>query len=821
MTHDGVVSPMQRLFTFLFSIGLWRLGLVVLILLGVLREVSLPAGFESVFFAQYCRLRTEPAPAPVVVVAIDSASLKQVGEWPWPRTLLAEGVRSAAASGARSIGLQLYFPAREWNSGLAGLQTLADTLPVTPETEPIKHSLLDMAQNIDGDRQLQEALVTAGNVVLPWRISAHAPLAGAPLLIDALTINTPTLYWQERLAALHNPFAASAQSSHTVGVQESYAGLVKSAAASGGLGPLRADGTFDLLVPVSDHNRLLPSFALQLARQQIAPDAELRLNGDRLFLAGSRLNAGEGFGIRVNPQRLGQLPVYSYVDLVNGRLPAAALQGKAVVFGLERAEGPESLLVTAAIVADLLSATTLYRPHWAFLLEAAIVLYLGIFLVLIIPRISLRLGLLLFFFFLFSWLAIIAVLLVSQGLWFHPVPAVILVLVGSGLTLLSRSGGHAARNYDDLKLLGLSLQGQGMLDMAFDKFLQCPVRNVSVRELLYNLALDFERKRMFNKAEAVYLHILTAGSFKDVRNRLASLQQSEQTVVLGSGRDTGLALGNGQTRPTLGRYEILRELGQGAMGTVYLGRDPKINRDVAIKTLNFRNLEAQQVGEIKARFFREAEAAGRLNHSNIVTIYDAGEEHDLAYMAMEFLPGDTLAAHCQRDKLLAPAEVLRIAADIAAALDYAHEHEVVHRDIKPSNIMLLPDGRIKVTDFGIARVVSASQTQTGVVLGTPSYMSPEQVAGKKVDGRSDLFSLGVVCYELLCGEKPFTGENLGALMYSISNGDYAPLAERAPKKLSACCLDIVTKLLSKAVSRRYKTAAEVEQALRACRAKMR
>jgi len=812
---------MQRLFTFLFSISFWRLSLVGLLLAGVLREIPLPAGLESKLFTQFCRLRPEPVPAPVAVVLIDSASLKQVGEWPWPRSLLAEGIRLAASSGARSIGVQLFFPVREWNPGLAGLRALNDTLPVGDQAEPLRRALADMAQDIDGDQQLLTALTTAKNVVLPWRLLAGAPPPDNRLFRDALVIKSPALFWQEQLATLHNPLAMATVAPNLTGVQESYTELVQTAAASGGLWPLAADGTMALLATTRGNDRLLPSFALQLARQQNTPGATLKLEGDRLFLSGRPIAAGEGYGVRVNPRRLNQLEVYSCVELLNGRLPRAALQDKVVLFGLESDRSAGSVLANAAVVADLLSGTTLYRPYWAFLLEAAVVVYLGIFLVLIIPRLSLRLGLLLFFFFLCSWLVIVAALLVSQGLWFHPASAIILVVVGSGLTLLARSGGQTARNDDNLKLLGLSLQGQGMLDMAFDKFLQCPVRNVSVRELLYNLALDFERKRMFNKAEAVYLHILKAGRFKDVKSRLANLHQVEQTVVLGSNRDSGLALGNGHSRPTLGRYEILRELGQGAMGTVYLGRDPKINRDVAIKTLNFRNLEAQQVGEIKARFFREAEAAGRLNHTNIVTIYDAGEEHDLAYMAMEYLPGDTLAAHCSRDKLLPPAEVLRIAADIAAALDYAHAHDVVHRDIKPSNIMLLPDGKIKVTDFGIARVVSASQTQTGVILGTPSYMSPEQVAGKKVDGRSDLFSLGVLCYELFCGEKPFTGENLGALMFSISNADYLPLAKRTPKRLSACCHEIVSKLMAKAVSRRYKTAAEAEQALRDCRAKMR
>ena len=174
--------------------------------------------------------------------------------------------------------------------------------------------------------------------------------------------------------------------------------------------------------------------------------------------------------------------------------------------------------------------------------------------------------------------------------------------------------------------------------------------------------------------------------------------------------------------------------------------------------------------EVKERFFREAETAGRLNHPNIVTIYDAGEEHDLAYISMEFLKGKDLAPHTKADNLLPTKKVVDIIAKVAEALDYAHEQNVVHRDIKPANIMYEPEtGVVKVTDFGIARITDSSKTKTGMVLGTPSYMSPEQLAGKKVDGRSDLFSLGVMLYQLSTGQLPFTGESMASLMYKIAN----------------------------------------------------
>jgi serine/threonine-protein kinase len=187
-------------------------------------------------------------------------------------------------------------------------------------------------------------------------------------------------------------------------------------------------------------------------------------------------------------------------------------------------------------------------------------------------------------------------------------------------------------------------------------------------------------------------------------------------------------------------------------------------------------------------------------------------------MAMEFLDGKDLSAHCNAKKLLPFADVLQIAADVADALAYAHKNDVVHRDIKPSNLMLLKNGSIKVTDFGIARVVNSSQTQTGTILGTPSYMSPEQVSGDRVKGASDLFSLGVVCYELLSGQKPFAGDSLGALMHNIANVKYSPLKKVKPG-LPESCYTIVRKLLKKEIRDRYRNATEVADALKKCIAK--
>jgi serine/threonine-protein kinase len=235
-----------------------------------------------------------------------------------------------------------------------------------------------------------------------------------------------------------------------------------------------------------------------------------------------------------------------------------------------------------------------------------------------------------------------------------------------------------------------------------------------------------------------------------------------------------------------------------------LGKDPKIGRVVAIKTMALsEEFSGDELVDARERFFREAETAGRLQHQNIVTIFDAGEEHDLAYIAMEFLKGRDLVDHCKGDNLLPVPVVLSIVARVAEALAYAHKQNVVHRDIKPANIMYdLDSDTVKVTDFGIARITDSSKTKTGLVLGTPSFMSPEQLAGKKVDGRSDLYSLGVMLFQLLAGVLPFRGDSMAELMFKIANEE-APDIRLIRPELSAGLADVVALSVSKRPETRY------------------
>jgi len=266
--------------------------------------------------------------------------------------------------------------------------------------------------------------------------------------------------------------------------------------------------------------------------------------------------------------------------------------------------------------------------------------------------------------------------------------------------------------------------------------------------------------------------------------------------------------------PKLGRYEILEQIGRGAMGIVYKGKDPILNRLTAIKTIRFSDeFDEDKVDDIKTHFYREAEVVAKLSHPNIVTIYDVGEDLDLSFLAMEYLQGESLEKYTLKGNLFPVKKCLEIIAQVCDALEYAHTHDIIHRDIKPANIMLLGDGSIKVTDFGIARATTSTKTRTGIIKGTPYYMSPEQTKGLKLSGRSDIFSLGVVFYQLLTGKLPFDGENMAAIMYQITSVNPTSPTEYTPG-INKPILTVLNKALEKDHDKRYTHARAMGRHLR-------
>jgi len=343
---------------------------------------------------------------------------------------------------------------------------------------------------------------------------------------------------------------------------------------------------------------------------------------------------------------------------------------------------------------------------------------------------------------------------------------------------------------------GADFMAAGRLEPAFAEFRRCNPSE-TVAAVMYKLSLAFEQQAKPERAEAV-------------------LEWMKRTQGPSASASSSLKKTSG-TPDRLGRYVIERRIGRGAMGSVYLAKDPRINRAVAVKAISIeKEFEDEELKEARLRFYREAESAGRLTHPNIITVFDAGEDKGLAYIAMEYIPGIPLRDFTDPKRLLAPKRALELAAATADGLDYAHNQGVIHRDIKPANLLYNPkEGTIKISDFGVARMTDNNKTKTGIVLGTPMYMSPEQLGADDLTGLSDLFSLGVTLYELLVGEVPFKASNIAVLMTKITTEDPAPISSRRagiPPSVDA----VLAKALAKRPQDRFSCGAEMAIALRNC-----
>ncbi|MHA7878332.1 MAG: serine/threonine-protein kinase [Saccharospirillum sp.] len=334
---------------------------------------------------------------------------------------------------------------------------------------------------------------------------------------------------------------------------------------------------------------------------------------------------------------------------------------------------------------------------------------------------------------------------------------------------------------------------------------------------VYQVAQAFERKRQYQAALDCYQWIVRqAPAFKDVAERqqaLKALSDPKAALRLDETQRTVMAP-RGLEQPEIGRYRLLGELGRGAMGTVYKAVDPRIERSIALKVVNLDTLPTETVEAVKQRFYREARAAGKLNHPNIVTVYDVGEEQDLAYIAMDLIEGISLQQRLGQPPAVEVAEICRWLAQAADALAYAHANGIIHRDIKPANLLLdTHSGRLKVSDFGVARMAGSEQTGTGIVLGSPTYMSPEQIRGEVLTAQTDIYSLGVTLYRALTGQLPFQGDTLPSLAYAILH-DQARSPGQFNPDVSPALVRIVNRAMQKNPADRYATAGDMAQALR-------
>ena len=770
----------------------------------------------------------------IAIIAIDDTSIANLGRWPWSREIHARMTDLLAGAKAKVIGNTVFFSEPQADPGYGYIVKLID---VAARTEPppaeVLNLLKEAEQQLNTDRRLAESYARAERVLLPMLFHLGEPRGKPDRALPEFV--------QRNAVGVQS---GDAPALPTASVQIPIDALGSAAA---GLGHLNANPDVDGAVrqeplAVQHFDQYYPSLSMMLAARSLnlAPaDIKLRL-GEGVNLG--RLSIGTDPALQMytffykGQDGRPAFQVDSFYDVLSGRIPASKYADKIVLIGATAAGVGSStvtpvsasmapVLTLAHSVSSILQEHFFTAPAWAHWGGMAVVLVVALYLVLVLPRLGAGAALWCSGSIFVLLLGAHMGLMLSAAVWMQLMLPATLLLAGHAALVSKRYiGTERAKLKSDQssaesnRMLGLAYQGQGQLDLAWDKFRQVPLTE-QLLDNLSNLALDFERKRQFNKAEAVlrYMHGFSP-RFRDLESRLARVKQLSETVMLsgGSSHPGGtLVLGAGE-KPKFGRFEVQKELGKGAMGVVYLGKDPKIGREVAIKTMALaQEFEPEELTEIKERFFREAETAGRLSHPNIVTIFDTGEEHDFCYIAMELLKGGDLAPYVKQGNLLPVEKVVSIVARVADALGYAHRQGVVHRDVKPANMMYDPQtDTLKVTDFGIARLTDSSKTKTGMVLGTPSFMSPEQLAGKKIEGRSDLFSLGVSLYQLLCGRLPFEGESMAQLMYKIANEPPRDILSVRPD-LPPSLVAFLERALAKDPQERFQTGEEFGGALRA------
>ncbi|MBU3904385.1 MAG: CHASE2 domain-containing protein [Gammaproteobacteria bacterium] len=783
----------------------------------------------------------------VAVIAIDDVSIANLGRWPWPREIQGKLLDVLAEGKPKVVGHTALFFEPQVDAGLDYILNIAAALEQTKlaETNPeqwleLQGLMQEALLHLDNDQKLSESMGQIHNVLLGMYFELGEPQGNPDAPLPDYVLKNSLMNVQGGAEAAFPIPSFNALVPIPMLGQQAFA-----------LGHLNATPDVDGAIRTEP---LVLSFY-----DQFYPSLSLMLAAKSLNLGAQDIQVTLGEGVRVGNLKIATDPalrmntyfyadqdgrpafqVDSFYDVLTGKIPADKYRDKIVLIGATAAGvGSSQVTPVSAVtppvvtlahsVSSILKQDFFVIPSWGLWAEIGAFAAVSIYLILLLPRLGAGLGAAITAVLFMTLLGVHFALMTTQAMWLQLMLPAALLLVGHLLLttkrfLVTEKGKEKsdADSAESNRMLGLAFQGQGQLDMAFDKFRKVPLDD-SLMDVLYNLGLDFERKRQFNKAEAVFKYMSEHNpKFRDLEQRMNQAKTMSETIILGgsSGRsnDSTMKLDQaGIAKPMLGRYQIEKELGKGAMGVVYLGKDPKISRVVAIKTMALaQEFEPDELEDVKARFFREAETAGRLNHPNIVTMYDAGEEHDLAYIAMEFLKGKDLVSYTKPDALLPLPQVLSIVARVADALGYAHGLNVVHRDIKPANIMYDTESdTVKVTDFGIARITDSSKTKTGMVLGTPSYMSPEQLSGAKIEGHSDLFSLGVSLYQLACGKLPFEGDSMAQLMFRIANEPPKDILS-IKADIPPCVVAIINKALAKKVEERYESGAAMADAIRQC-----
>jgi serine/threonine-protein kinase len=752
-------------------------GLVLYLLITILvtalyfNNASTFENIESRFQDVLFRVREVSEPSgEVVLLTIDNKSLDHIGRWPWSHQRMAQLVEALAYYSPKAVALQ-------------------------PQ---VKENVGDY---VSGTSQLlAENILQSENIILPFFpvISSRTPKTstaprwlGRSALKMILSFEGESIPLASRLELPADQFGPSGRLSGAIWTH------------------FDPDNTVRKQPMLVKYEKFFyPSFELATAAFAMdIPFDSIRFDQEqgKLHVGNREIPVDKRGNYRINyygPPLT--FPIFSVRDFWEGKIAVEDMQDKVVIIALTALGLSDELSTplgdeftaaekSASVIDNILTGRFISPLSASSNTEILVILTIGIFCAAVLPRVSLihRFVILVVFAF---------------------------VIVNLNLILFTSFNTLANIFFPTLEILMFALAAPLLTKHTEEKpEAHAPKEAKQIEEVAVRVE-KVEGRDVTTSLEEKTEAIETPADETQMYKSLAEAVESSETPIPSGPAESGSTTPKPEpvhkpSLSSLGRYEVIDVLGEGAMGTVYKGKDPAIGRMVALKTIRLNKLaDSSEIEELRERLMREAKAAGNLSHPNIVTIYDVGHEGDLQYIAMEFLEGVTLEQIIRRQLELNFKIAAKIVFQVCSALSYAHRHNIVHRDIKPANIMVLENFHVTVMDFGIAHFESSNLTQTGIAMGTPNYISPEQLKGQPVTSSSDIFSLGVVFYEVLTGKKPFTGENVSNLILKITTED-PPLPSSLDAKIPPMLDLIVRKALSKNPYDRYQSADEMARAM--------
>jgi CHASE2 domain-containing sensor protein/tRNA A-37 threonylcarbamoyl transferase component Bud32 len=775
-----------------------------------LEQSSIFEGIENrIQDAMFAFRGEQPVGDDIVLLNIDDKALDYLGWWPWSHSLLAQLIEALDYYQPQAIYLDL----------------------------PIENNVEDYVSG--NSHLLAENILQSDNIVFPFDVvlSKRTPATRtAPEWLQNSAIRTEGIISSDQVelaSRLDLP-------------EELFGNAAKY---------LGANITF-----FENDNSVRNQPLIIKYENKYYPAAELILAANYLGLTPAEIVYNPGLEIKLGERSIpvnntGQMLINYFVktgkfasrsvkDMWEGQVNIDELESKLVIVSLTATGHFDQLKTplskdyspaekTATVIQNIIKGNYIYSFQASTNLQILVILGIGLFCAFLIPRIALLHRFVVLIVFLFVLININFILFSSFNTiakTFYPALEIVLFMIGAPMMKglgdgkkdksSEKPAKQAERSAEEMEKTAAidwaSPTPKSGLQSAAGKSAPKPVPHVSREETPVNQEncatqdiAAFEHSSV-NIDEPLLDDELSEGPLSD--QEPSAIREEKQVVSEGSD-EIKISFDESGRPSQFGRYEIIETLGQGAMGTVYKGLDPAIGRPVALKTIRFDRLaNPSEINELKERFMLEAKAAGSFSHPNIVTIYDVGQDKRIQYIAMEYLEGHTLEQIIKRKLDFNYRIVAKIISQVCKALDYAHERNVIHRDIKPANIMVLDGFKVKVMDFGIAHFESSEMTQTGIAMGTPNYISPEQLSGKKVTVSADIFSLGVVMYELLTGTKPFTGDNISNLIMKILNNDPVK-PSLIDSKIPPLLDHVVMKALEKDPLRRYNSAKDMASAL--------